>query len=378
MANENQTILIVDDESELRKLNKVLLEHGGFQVLEAENGKHALEVLANPDNAIDAILADVLMPELNGYELCKHIKNEDTTRDMPFIFVSSLSTLEEKIKGYSYGADDYVIKPLEAEELKWKIKQLIARRDRNKELNNQVKETREATMQIMNFYGDLGQILEFYKKSTNAKSFKELAELTFELTTEAYGLDCTVQFYTADGIENYSQNGEISPLESNVIEMARKKDRVLNLGARLFINFDEFSLFIKNMPVDDQERCGTLRDSLGVLCNAIEARIQVLNNDSMNQKKALITETVQEVLSQATITFDEVEKLSLSAISSMSADIEESFISLGLSEHQEENLRQIVSECMSKTNEAFEKSKFVKSMFVEINSKLMELINIEK
>ena len=378
MADTQKTVLVVDDESELREFHKVLLEHNGFNVLTANNGQEAFKKVVEHESEIDIVLADILMPEMNGYDLCKLIRENKDTEDLPLIFVSTLSTLEEKVKGYSYGADDYVIKPLESAELAWKINQLIKRRNKNQDLDKQVAESQKATMQIMNFYGDLGQILEFYKTSTGARNYKELTSMLFKLTSESYNLNCTIQIHTSKGVLNFCDGREISPLESNVIEMARKRDRFLTMGSRLFISYDTFTLFIKNMPIDDPDRCGTLRDSLGVLCNAIEAKIKVFMNNDIDEKKMQITETVREVLDHTRSTFDEIEATTVHAIEFMIQDVEDSFIGIGLSEHQEESIKQILTECLEKTNKSFDKGKEINILFNEINQYLVEMINIKK
>ena len=264
MAENQNKVLIIDDEPELCEFHKVLLEEHGFHVLTAHDGQQGLNMALEHADELDIVLSDILMPEMDGYQLCQHIRENAKTKDVPLIFISTLETLEEKIRGYSCGADDYIHKPLVTEELIFKIKQLIARRKKNRDLDKQVMESQKATMQIMNFYGDLGQILEFYKNSTGAKNYQDLADMLFTLTGDTYNLNCTLQIHTPFGVQNFSKEGVISPLESNVIEMARKRDRFLTMGARLFISYDTFTLFIKNMPVEDQDRCGTLRDSLGV------------------------------------------------------------------------------------------------------------------
>jgi len=377
MTADAQTILVVDDESEMRSFHKILLESEGFSVLEAKNGRDALDVIAANDSHVDAVLSDIMMPEMNGYELCKEIKTTKETEDLPFVFISSLASLDEKTKGYSYGADEYAIKPLEANELKIKIQNLIRIRNSKTELSKQVEESRNTTMQIMNFYSDLGHVLEFYKKSIDAKSLPDLAKLVFKVT-EMYGLSCSLQVLDDDGVVNYGDKGEISPLEANVIELARQKERFYTFGSRLVINFKKFSLLVKNMPVKDEERCGNLRDSLGVLCNAIEARIDSLSTIKIDHKKNEIAEFVKEILDQTQFTFESIEKENVEAIEQLMENMENSFMSLGLSDEQEDNIRQVVEICMARTNDSFQRSQQVNAMFEEINDKLIEMTNMSK
>ncbi len=377
MSESSPSILIVDDEAEMRELHQLLLIDAGFKVMSAENGKKAIAMLEDEEKQIDAILSDVVMPEMDGYEFCKQVKAAEQISDIPFIFISSLETLEEKTKGFECGADDYITKPLQPQELAYKIRNLLELRERNKALDKQVQDSQSATMQIMNFYGDLGQILEFYKVSINANSFEELSKLLFEVTT-AYGLNCSIQYHLPGEVLNFGDKGEISPLEANVMELARKKERFFTFDARLIINYKNFSLLIKNMPIADPERTGTLRDSLGVLCNAVEARVDSLMTEQIDARKAQITEVVQEVLDQTRVTFADIEKSNVSAIEGMMDDIEQAFFSLGLSEEQENRIREIVKTCLDNTNQAFKKGLILNAMFDDITENLAELTNLKK
>ncbi|MDH3325563.1 MAG: response regulator [Gammaproteobacteria bacterium] len=377
MNETSPTILVVDDEAEMREVHQLLLLDAGFQVVSAVNGKNAIEIIENKDKPIDIILSDVVMPEMDGYALCKYVKSQEDVSDTPFIFISSLDTLEEKIKGLECGADEYVTKPLQVQELSFKIRNLIELQSRNKNLKKEVMDSQSAAMEIMNFYGDLGQILEFYKVSIGANSFEELARLLFDVTG-GYGLSCSIQFHLPDEVLSFGDKGEISPLEANVMTLARKKDRVLSIGARLVINYQAFTLLIKNMPVDNVERTGTLRDSLGVLCNAVEARLNSLLTEKNDAKKTEITEAVQEVLEQTKMTFADIERRSIKAIEGLAEEIETAFFSLDLREEQENHIREIVKSCMANTNKAFEKGIDLNEMFDDINQNLTEILNIKK
>lgn len=109
------TILVVDDTEANRTIVSSLLQHGGFQVLLAENGRLALNVIQVV--LPDLILLDVMMPELDGFETCRRLKENELTRDIPVIFMTSLSATEDKLKGFNAGAVDYITRPLSQREL---------------------------------------------------------------------------------------------------------------------------------------------------------------------------------------------------------------------------------------------------------------------
>ena len=108
-------ILIVDDTPHnLRLLSQMLSEHG-YQVRAALNGPRALAaVQATPP---DLILLDIMMPEMDGYEVCNRLKADEHTRDIPVLFISALNETEDKVKGFVAGALDYITKPFQLEEV---------------------------------------------------------------------------------------------------------------------------------------------------------------------------------------------------------------------------------------------------------------------
>ena len=118
----NNSILVVDDEKiNLNVMNHTL--HRDYNIYVAKDGKTALE-LAN-DYVPDLILLDVIMPEMDGYEVISRLKASERTKNIPVIFITGLSGSEDMEKGIALGAVDFVTKPLTATVLKEKVKRHI-------------------------------------------------------------------------------------------------------------------------------------------------------------------------------------------------------------------------------------------------------------
>lgn len=112
---DNKKLLLIDDDPNLILLVKDYLEFRGYNVDTAENGREALEVL---DHLVpDMIICDVMMPEMDGYALVKHIREEPTTNRIPVLFLSAKGQSQDRVKGLKEGADFYMSKPFEPEEL---------------------------------------------------------------------------------------------------------------------------------------------------------------------------------------------------------------------------------------------------------------------
>jgi DNA-binding response OmpR family regulator len=108
-------ILIVDDEPVSLKLLVSFLERQGFATSVATGGEEAMAVIAQ--KLPDIILLDIMMPMMDGFEVCAALKENPATADIPVIFVTALTTLDDKVKGFSVGGVDYVTKPFQHEEV---------------------------------------------------------------------------------------------------------------------------------------------------------------------------------------------------------------------------------------------------------------------
>ena len=119
----NSKILIVDDEPDIRNILNILLCADGFTVLEAANGKQALEVLQK-NASIDLILLDIMMPEMDGVAACQEIRKYSMA---PILFLTAKSQETDKMSAYHSGGDDYLTKPFSQAELLLKVKSLLRR-----------------------------------------------------------------------------------------------------------------------------------------------------------------------------------------------------------------------------------------------------------
>ncbi len=116
-------ILLVEDNERLRRLMHIHLARAGYQVFEAENGVQALEVLDHIH--IHLMIADVMMPKMDGYELTAELRGAKYA--LPVLLVTAKETLEDKRAGFKAGADDYMVKPIDMEEMLLRVEALLRR-----------------------------------------------------------------------------------------------------------------------------------------------------------------------------------------------------------------------------------------------------------
>ena len=135
-TEELPIILLIEDNKDMRSYITEVLSHS-FRIQEAKNGRIGLEIaVVNPP---DLIISDLMMPEMDGMQFCKHIKSHIVTSHIPVIMLTAKSGLKNKIEGLELGADDYITKPFEAKELLARAKNLIKQRKQLRESYSQLK-----------------------------------------------------------------------------------------------------------------------------------------------------------------------------------------------------------------------------------------------
>lgn len=128
-------ILIVDDTPENLTVLSRMLETHGYQVRPAVNGQVALKAISR--SLPDVILLDIIMPGMNGYELCRRLKADEKTRNIPIIFISALDEVMDKVKAFAVGGVDYITKPFHAEEVLARVHTHLSVRNMQRQLQQQ-------------------------------------------------------------------------------------------------------------------------------------------------------------------------------------------------------------------------------------------------
>jgi adenylate cyclase len=139
--NKKARILVVDDTPQNLKLLKRLLSVTGYDVVTASSGAEALTLIAG--DKPDLVLLDVVMPEMSGYQVCRAIRADPATALLPVVMVTSLDPAEERVKGIEVGADDFLSKPINQEELLARVKSLLRIRALHRQVEDQATQLAE-------------------------------------------------------------------------------------------------------------------------------------------------------------------------------------------------------------------------------------------
>ncbi len=256
-------ILVVDDQpANLTSLEQIL--RGEYRVSTAVNGVECIERTYRVQP--DLILLDVDMPVMDGRTACRKLKADRTTSPIPIIFVSALARLEERLAGYRLGADDYVVKPYNVDELLAKIR--IA-------LNNR-HDLEAAKARAQRLHGDLGDSLsachelgalrQFAGSAFECEDLRSLGERLLE-TFDRFGLWAIARL-TGTG-HYFSHAGEVGALDRELMEAMADKGRLIDFGHRTLINAGHVSVLVRNMPVHDPVRYRRWKENVKLLVGVV-------------------------------------------------------------------------------------------------------------
>jgi two-component system NtrC family sensor kinase len=165
VSKDAPTVLVVDDTPEVRSMVGELLADR-YQVIFARDGAEGMDLVKQ--KLPDLIIADVMMPYIDGYEFCRRTKEDPATAGIPFVMLTAKADLSMKIAGLDCGADDYLVKPFDKEELRARVRSLLKLRqlhweidERNKELKSTLEELRYTQSQLIHSekMSSLGQLV---------------------------------------------------------------------------------------------------------------------------------------------------------------------------------------------------------------------------
>lgn len=337
--NQGTRVFVVDDEP-------MMLE-ATHEMLDAENC--TLEGFTTACACLDRIqvqqpdlfLLDVRMSEMNGYELCRMLKDCPETADIPVIFVSGLDSIEARLAGYDAGGEDFIVKPFEPEVLVRKIHVAQRIRDEKKALREQAGFAQRTAFSAMTSMGELGIVLDFLRKSFACTNAHTLASAILA-ALDQYGLQSAVQIRMSGETLNLSAAGSNLPLETAVLNHVRDQGRIFEFKNRGVHNFGGITLLVKDMPVADADRCGRLRDNLSILAEGADARRQAIEVESENHRTRDGIGAALSDIQAALDTLRHQHQREQFQETQLMIDIQEGmtrfFVSLGLSEQQENQM----------------------------------------
>lgn len=329
-------VFVVDDDPIILEIIQNLLHHD-FRVEIFDTAEACLERLKSETPHI--LLLDVSMPGMDGLTLCQLLKRNPDSANIPVIFVSASDDIDTRLACYEAGGLDFIMKPFEPTELLNKIRITEQAQKEKSELSEQAGFARDAAMSAITSMGELGIVLQFLSRSFSCNTVSELGQAILE-ALDLYQLSGAAQIRTGEDAFTISPSGINGPLEVSVLNHVRNSGRIFQFTTRCVFNYGNLTLMVNNMPLEDPDRCGRIRDNVALLAEGAAARLKSFEVEQSNRRRQ---EGIQNALPQV---HDALEKIQANyrrncfELTQVMIEYQEallkSYVHLGLTQDQEE------------------------------------------
>ena len=344
----NLRVFVVDDDAIILDVLRATLA-AECELHTFASAEACLSALA--DVKPDLFLLDVSMPVMDGYALCRQLKDDWDTQDIPVVFISASDNNETRMLCYEAGGDDFIQKPFDPAELLSKLGVAGRILAEKKALREQAGYAQRTAMAAMVSMGELGVVLQFLSKSFACNTLDELAAALLD-AMQQYDLQAAVQMRIGDEVLTLSHNGRNVTLEVSVLNHVRESDRIFQFKSRCVFNYGQVTLLVKNMPLEDAERCGRIRDNGALLAEGADARLRAIETEMLAARRRA---GIESALPRLYSTLDGVQanyRRNCFELTQVMIDFQEqlakAFISLGLMERQEEQLSSMANDFVTR------------------------------
>lgn len=372
--SDNKKVVVVDDDPTTALLVKSLLGDD-YAVETFDAAATCLDRLS--EGAPDIFLLDVEMPGMNGYELCRRIKTSPAGKDVPVIFLSVHDTIDDILAGYDAGAEDYVVKPFEHTGLQRKIENILRIDGDRRALRMQAQTSDELASLVMANLDEYAVLIRFLRSLNECAGYQDVIEAMLGLL-DAYKLEGSVQIRMRNLEKTFSHAGENWPMEIAVINHVRSLGRIFEFKRCSVYNFDHITVLVTNMPLDDPDRCGRIRDNIAIAAESAEAKlVAVQAGEDKARLRTEIVELLRELgnnVDRYGHRYDEARYQSSLHAVRLCDDLAAALANLGMSDTQEDAVLELVRTRSEKLVDLYDFAGTTGADLAAIKSRLEALI----
>lgn len=367
MGIKQQVLVIDDDPDYCQLMTEVLSEK--FDCLVAFSGKEGLLKFKDDVDPI-LVIVDLNLPDVSGFDVCMELKALKSTREFAIFVISGDEDSSSRIRAFEVGADDYIAKPFELNELSSRIDRSIEFVEGQSKLKQEGNATREMANIAMAQASQYSYVMNFFKSLNTCHNIDQVAKLFFD-AMDYFSLSATIKIHLNSVVFLNSDLGDVSPIEKSIYELLENHGRIYEFGKRMLINGRNVSFLVKNFP-DDDISAGQARDFLAALVEGLESKIDdlILKSSIMEVASGLTEaiETINQNLNKHNIIMNNI-------MSDMVTDISTSYHKLDLNDEQEVYFTDMVEKGSGRLNSADE---LLSEIQVSFSSLLVKMKNIEE
>ena len=340
--NNDYLIFVVDDDNTARLLLNAML--GNAYAVECfDSGEACLNRLYA--KRPDLFLLDVGLPGIDGYELCRRIKANPDSAQVPVVFLSGHDSPDDILTGYDAGGQDYIVKPFDITSLSRKIENLQRIELDKRALESQAQASDELASLVMANLDEYAVLIKFLRTLNECDRPETIVAAILNVLAAAH-LEGAVQIRLRNFEKTFSPAGENWPLEVAVMNHVRTLERIFEFKRRVAYNFEHITLLVTNMPVEDAELCGRIRDNLSIAADSANAKLVALQSFSDNATlREEITQTlngIETTVADFAKRYDAARAQSTVFTTQFLDDLLAAIAHLGMSGQQEEDILEFV------------------------------------
>lgn len=328
-------LMVDDDEFMLAFMEETLGQH--YPVRIANHPETALGMMRAAPPAL--LLTDVRMPGMDGFALCEAVKSDPALADIPVLFLSGLDGVDEHVRGYAVGGEDFVTKPVDPQLLLAKVQRVLQSVAECRQLREQAGFANSTALVAMSSMSETGSLLEALKQFNQCADYPALGQAVLA-ALKAFEVDGVVQLLPADAPPLVlKRHGQASALEASVLHHMAGMQRIMQFRNRLAITYPRLHLMITNLPVHDEARCGRLRDHLAVLAESAEVRLNALQFEYQSRRQG---SAIRDTVAQLGRVLGDIDRMQRQGradatlhLNSVLERVEAALLGMGLTQRQE-------------------------------------------
>jgi CheY-like chemotaxis protein len=302
---------------------------------------------------------------------CELLLKQDFMQLTPLVVLTTAHSVKDKVKAFEIGCDDLIDSKTTLDEVFARITKSIFHQVANSQLNQRLLLATETARNVMVDNSDLGANIQFLLQIQNCDNLDQLGQQFFA-TIQRYGLTCSLQMRSEMGKKDMEAHGMAKHLESQLLFQLKDSGRYVDFGPRTIVNYDRVSLLIKNMPLNDPEKHGAIKENTFCLVQGINARILALEDrfKLLMEKEALqkLGNDVRTAMGSLKMAYQDVMKQIVGEVENVTEKLERRLLHLAIPEADEQLISDLSAKLVAETNRIFNEGLKVDEYFERLEN----------
>lgn len=334
-------------------------------------------LLDDYDENIKLILIDLSEAAPVDLEHISAVKNADVGEQTPVVVIHGEQLKDQRLAAFKLGCDDFIDVATEQDEIAVRCQKLIYNKIANEQLQERVQQANEMAFIAMSDTSDLGVNIQFLIEANQCNNLDELGMRLLQSVSN-YGIKASLQLRSEFEIKNMEHNGMAKDLESALLWELRDDGRYVDFGKRSVMNYEQVSLLVKNMPMDDEKKYGAIKDNVFSLLQGADARLKALDSlKQLEQQQTLmkaLAVRMKNMISEIDNGYQLVMRDIADVVENMADGTNNVITHFALHEEQEKALEKVMEAGIESTNRVFSEGLKMDENLKKVISEMDEML----